>query len=395
MLKAWTIALVLATFLLTILGTFMTRSGVFNSVHSFTQSPIGPVFLYFLGFCLLGSVALLGGRGHLLEDEGQLQAVVSRETAFMLNNLLLVVFTFTVLLGTVFPLLTEAITGTKLSVGEPYFDRMAAPLGMLLLLLMGVGPVLPWGKPSWPRLRTDFLAPLLAGIAVAAGSWGVARGSWLSTTAFGLCGFAGWVNLRELIVPGLQAARRWQMPWYMGLVDTWRRQGRRTGGALVHLSIVIIAGGITAAQSFRISQEASLTRGEAVQLGEYTLTYQGAVGRQEPHRFAAIARVQVRRGDEVLGVMEPRLNFYPTQREPVGTPHVATLGFKDLYVSLLSVENSGQRVVIKGYLIPLVAWLWRSLPLLVLGTMVSLWPRQARKTPKRQGSGDAAAQEPG
>ena len=378
LLKSWSVALVLMTFLLTILGTFMTRSGVFNSVHSFTQSPIGPVFLWFLAAMLVLSAGLLGGRGHLLADEGALRAVWSRETAFLLNNVALVVFTFTVLLGTVFPLLTEAVTGTKLSVGEPYFDRMAAPLGLLLLFLMGVGPTLPWGQPDPSRVRRDFLWPLGAGIVGAAVSFAVGRGGLLTTLSFGLCAFAGFVNLRELVGPGWALHRRQKVSLWVGIGRSWQRQQRRTGGALVHLAIVLVGAGITGAQSFRITQEAALGRGDSMQLGEFTVTYQGAVGRQEPHRFAAVARLVVKRGDEVLGVMEPRLHFYPTQREPVGTPHVVTLGPKDLYLSLLSLENGGQQVVVKGFVIPLVALLWRSLPFIVAGALVSLWP-QARR----------------
>ena len=137
----------------------MTRSGVFNSVHSFTQSPIGPVFLGFLAVMTVLCIVLLAFRAHTLEDEGRIEAVVSRETAFLLNNVVFVVFTFTVLLGTVFPLITEAIKGVKVSVGEPYFNKMAVPLGLMLVFLMGVGPKLPWGRPTWAtvQLYRDFL----------------------------------------------------------------------------------------------------------------------------------------------------------------------------------------------------------------------------------------------
>lgn len=390
-LKAWTVVLVLSSFLLTILGTFMTRSGVFNSVHSFTQSPIGPLFLAFLAVVSLLSLVLVGGRSHLLEDEGEVRALASRETAFVLNNVALVVFTFTVLLGTVYPLLTEAITGTKLSVGEPYFDRMAAPLGMLLVLLMGVGPVLPWGRPELSRVRRDFFVPTAAGVVVGVATWLMGARGPLMTPTFALCGFAAFVNLRELFVPGLRRARQRKQFFARGLVEVWTQQGRRSGGAVVHLAIVVIAAGITAAQGLRTTTEASLSRGDQVNLGPYTLTYEGAVGREEPHRFAALARVRVERDGEVLGRMEPRLNFYPSQREPVATPHVVTLGSTDLYLSLMSIEAQGARITLKGYLIPLVAWLWRSIPLLVLGSMLSLWPRRSELAARHGKAHDGSA----
>jgi cytochrome c-type biogenesis protein CcmF len=380
--KAWTLTLVCASFLLTILGTFMTRSGVFNSVHSFTQSPIGPVFLVFLGVMLMGSLFLLGGRSHLLEDEGRIEAVLSKETAFLCNNVVFVVFIFTVLLGTLFPLITEALTETKLSVGEPYFDRMAAPLGLMLVLLMGVGPAMPWGQPDRRALWRQFVAPLAFGAAVSLACVACGLRGPMALATFGLVGFAAYVNGALWLGPGLRAARRHGGLSGRAMLKSMVANRRRAGGALVHLAILIIIAGITGAQSYRQSAEASLARGESMDLAGYTFTYEGAVGRQEPHRFAAVARMRVSQDAKVLGGMEPRLNFYPSQREPVGTPHVVTLGSTDLYLSLLSVEPDGKRVVIKAFVIPMVSWLWRSLPLLVLGTLVSLWPKKEQFWPK-------------
>ena len=168
--KAWTLAQVVAAFLLTILGTFMTRSGVFNSVHSFTQSAIGPIFLVFLAVVSIGSVLLLVVRSPLLENEGRIEAIWSRDTAFFFNNLLFVMLTFTVLLGTLFPLITEAVRGVKISVGEPYFDAMAMPIGLLMIFLMGVGPVLPWGQPNGRVVLRELALPAFCGLATAAGA---------------------------------------------------------------------------------------------------------------------------------------------------------------------------------------------------------------------------------
>src|SRR3970282_1210416 len=160
-LKGWTVTLVLATFLLTLLGTFMTRSGVFNSVHSFTQSAIGPTIFVFLVLALVWSIALLALRIDRLRAGGKVRPALSRDTLFLVNNLLFVLFTFTVLLGTVFPLLVEALRGVQMSVGRPYFDRMAVPLGIALLLLMGVGPALPWGRATPQQVRQALVPPPL------------------------------------------------------------------------------------------------------------------------------------------------------------------------------------------------------------------------------------------
>src|SRR6185503_12267619 len=170
-LKGWTVTLVMATFLLTILGTFMTRSGVFNSVHSFTQSAIGPTILAFLALVLLWSVALLAARIDRLTAEDRLGEMRSREGMFLVNNLLFVLFTFTVLVGTVFPLVVEALRDVQMSVGRPYFDRMAVPVGVALLFLMGVGPALPWGRANADQLRHALLPPLAGAATLAALGW--------------------------------------------------------------------------------------------------------------------------------------------------------------------------------------------------------------------------------
>ncbi|HET6347262.1 MAG TPA: cytochrome c biogenesis protein CcsA, partial [Myxococcota bacterium] len=243
-LKAWTLSLVLGAFMLTILGTFMTRSGVFNSVHSFTQSAIGPVFLVFLGIVLLLSVVLLGGRGHLLENEGRIEAVLSRETAFLVNNILFVVFTFTVLLGTVFPLVTEAVKGVKVSVGEPYFDKMAVPIGMFMVFLMGVGPVLPWGRPRLESLLRDFLAPLLAGLVAVVGCLAFGLREPMPLATFGLCGFAAFVTLRELVAPAWYRSRSRSESFVHALGRTLQGSRRRAGGYVVHLGVIVIVAAI-------------------------------------------------------------------------------------------------------------------------------------------------------
>lgn len=385
-LKAWTLSLVLAAFMLTILGTFMTRSGVFNSVHSFTQSAIGPVFLGFLGVILAASLALLAGRSHLLESEGRVDAVLSRETAFLFNNILFVVFTFTVLLGTVFPLVTEAVRGVKVSVGEPYFNRMAVPIGLLMVFLMGVGPVLPWGRPNMQSLRRDFTWPLAAGFVVALGGLALGLREVLPLLTFGLCGFAAWVTLRELLLPARQRAAERKEPMLQALLRSLQGNRRRAGGYVVHLAIVVIVAAIAGSQAYRQTTEASLAVGDKMTVGGYELTYLRAEGRQEPHRFAVIAHLRVKKDGVVLGDAEPRLNFYPSQREPVGTPHVATLGSADLYMSVLSVERDGSRVGIKAYWIPMVPWIWRAMPVLVIGGVISLWPRRRQRVAVPQGA---------
>lgn len=390
-LKAWTLSLVLVAFLLTILGTFMTRSGVFNSVHSFTQSAIGPVFLGFLGVALVVSLGLLVGRAHLLEPDGKFSSPFSRESAFLVNNLIFALFTFTVLLGTTFPLVVEAINGVKMSVGEPYFNTMAVPICLMMVFLMGVGPSLPWGRPDKDAVLRSFAPPLLVGLIVAASCFAYGLREPLAIATFGICGFASAVTLREIFQPALVRSKQRGESLYLAFRRTWSGNRRRVGGYMVHIAVIAIAAAITGSQNYRVSKEVSLEGGQSFTLGEFTLTYLETQADQQPHRFSVQAAVEIKQGERVIGVVRPALNFYPTQREPIGTPQVRTFGSTDLYLSLLSFEKDGTRVAVKAYLIPMVPWIWWSLPLIALGSLVSLWPRRRTKAVAPAGATPAAS----
>jgi cytochrome c-type biogenesis protein CcmF len=377
-LKAWTLSLVLGAFLLTILGTFMTRSGVFNSVHSFTQSSIGPIFLVFLAIVLVISIGLVAGRAHILESEGNIETMVSRESAFLINNLIFVTFTFTVLLGTVFPLITEAVKGVQVSVGEPYFDRMAVPLGLLMVFLMGVGPVLPWGRPDKAALIRNLVLPTGAAIVTLIGSIVGGIDKPLILLTYALCAFAGMVTLREMFGPAVDRMKRRGDSLGLALKHTIAGARRRFGGYVVHLAVVIIVVAIATSNAFKYSAEASLEPNQQLQIGEFTLTYRSTDAQQESHRFSVSAMLDVEHDGEMAGTAAPKLNFYPTQREPIGTPHVMTFGATDLYLSLLSFEKDGSRVAIKAFVIPFAPWIWWSIQIIALGSMVSLWPRRRR-----------------
>src|SRR5712692_5423039 len=239
-LKGWTLTLVLASFLLTILGTFMTRSGVFNSVHSFTQSSIGPTILVFLAAALIFSVVLLALRIDSLEAEGNLESAVSREGMFLVNNLIFVVLTFTVLVGTVFPLVVEAVKGKQMSVGRPYFDAIAVPMGAALLFLIGIGPALPWGRASRRDLVRALVPPLAAGaiVAIIGALLGV-RNPWTLVTLF-FGGYAAHVTLAEMWLPLVQRLRRGGSVGE-AIVDTQFRRGRRRFGSyVVHGGAVLV-----------------------------------------------------------------------------------------------------------------------------------------------------------
>jgi cytochrome c-type biogenesis protein CcmF len=376
-LKGWTTTLVLASFLLTILGTFMTRSGVFNSVHSFTQSAIGPTILVFLAAATLVSVALLALRVDRLVAEGRIEDARSRDSAFLLNNLLFVLFTFTVLIGTVFPLIVEAVRGVQMSVGRPYFDRMAVPVGAALLFLMGVGPALPWGRASAEQLRRALLPPLAGAAALALlGLAAGVRGGWtLLTLAFG--GYTAQVTLSELFLPVRQRMRAHGESVGRALVEAERRGRRRFGAYVVHAGAVVVMVAIAVSSTQGISKEVTLRQGESTELGRYRLTFLKAEAVQEPHRQALVAHVGVARDGVELGTLSPRMNHYESQREPIGTPAVRSSLREDLYLSIMNVDAEQGRLGLLALVNPMVGWIWIATAVMALGGLLALVPRRA------------------
>jgi cytochrome c-type biogenesis protein CcmF len=357
-LKGWTVTLVLATFLLVILGTFMTRSGVFNSVHSFTQSAIGPTILAFLAALLIFSVALLSLRIDKLQGEGTLEGPISREGTFLVNNLLLVLFTFTVLIGTVFPLIVEAVNGKQMSVGRPYFDKMVVPIGAALLFMLGIGPALPWGRSSWSQIRRALLPPVFgAHIFAFAGYAFGARNFWtLVTLAFG--GYAAQVTLAQMRAPAKQLAHA----------------RRRIASYIVHAGVVTAVIAIAVSSTMRSEAEATLRKGQSSTLAGYTVTLLGVEDRSEPHRRATIARLAVNRDGVQKAIVEPRMNQYEMMREPIGTPDVYTTARGDLYLSVLSVDSVAGTASVHVIYTPLVVWIWIAVLVMGLGGLISVVP---------------------
>jgi cytochrome c-type biogenesis protein CcmF len=376
-LKGWTTTLVLATFLLTILGTFMTRSGVFNSVHSFTQSAIGPTILVFLAAALLFSVILLALRVDTLAPEGRLEAGASRDAFFLVQNLLFVLFTFTVLLGTVFPLVVEAVRDTQMSVGRPYFDRMAVPLGTALLFVMGVGPALPWGRATAEQVRQALVPPLAGGaLLLAVGlALGVRNGWTLVTLFFG--GYTAQVTLRELALPVRQRMRGQGEGLLAALRVAQLRSRRRFGAYVAHAGAVLILVAIAVSSTMGSSREVQLREGESTTVGAYTLTFTRAEEIKEPHRLTVRARIEVVKGGRSLGTLYPAMNQYDTQREPIGTPAVRTGLKEDLYLSVLNIDPAQGKLGLLALVNPMVGWIWIATAIMAVGGVIALLPARA------------------
>lgn len=381
LLKAWTLSLALVTFILTQLGTFMTRSGVFNSVHSFTQSDIGPLFLGFIVVVLSFCVVLLALRSHLLESESRLAATVSRDTAFFLNNLVFVALTFTVLIGTLYPLIAEALRGVKVSVGEPYFNSFAVPLGVAMLFLMGLGPSLPWGAAGWSVVKKQLLVPVMGAITALVVALGQdLSGVWPLLT-FSMAGFVFAVTLREMFHPAWVRSKSKGENFGRAFLFTLQTSRRRVGGYIVHLGVVVAFVAIAASSSYATHTQATLSVGESFVVQNYRVELLGTERGKEPHRefLAAKLRVQGQSGEPEL--LNPRINFYERSTDPIGTPAVWSLPQGDVYLSLLAYSKENNTATLNAWFFPLVGWLWMLIPLFAIGTLIAIWPQRERMAP--------------
>jgi cytochrome c-type biogenesis protein CcmF len=339
MLQAWNFVLVISAFALTILGTFLTRSGTINSVHSFTQSAIGPALLGFLVLVLAGSFTLFAMRSHLVASSPRMETFVSREGTFLLNNLLLTVYAFIVLIGTTYPLLLEAFTGTQVGVGEPFFNRLAVPLSFMILLTMGFGPVTPWrGAPPgllWRRLRGPAIVALASGIVVALT---ITRVAWvILAIVFGVWVAAAIVGLLVELA-GKRSAKSGQS-LYIEAKTVIRNDQPFWAGQVSHIGVALVAVGIAFAANLPLHAEVELAPGESVDFAGYTLTYEAPFRRDEPNRVVQGARVQVSEGDRVLTTLEPRANFYDTEMGGIITPAVMSRPDGDLYLTMRNLDS--------------------------------------------------------
>ena len=363
MLRVWNLSLLVATFSLTILGTFLTRSGVLNSVHAFSESPIGPWLLAFFALIVVVSVGLIGWRGDRLHSPGSIDSPLSREGAFLANNVLFSVFAFVVLLGTVFPLVVEALQDRTIIVGEPFFDRLTIPIGITMLTIMAIAPVLPWRKASQELLLTRLFWPAWCGVLALAGSVLVGATGFAPLLTFAMGGFAAGSALRQVVL----ATRRQGL---RGLV------GRANGGMIVHLGVIVISVALAASNSFTHSQELNLEVGKVASFSGHTFELVEVVEEKTERVFSVKARVIVDDGKAYA----PAIARYLKQGMTVGTPSVRTGLASDVYLTLEPPVRPGSDTArIKVFIKPLLLWLWIGGGLMALGTVLAAFPGSRRK----------------
>jgi cytochrome c-type biogenesis protein CcmF len=389
MLRVWNVLLVILAFSLSLFGTFLTRSGVVNSIHSFTQSSIGPWFLAFIGVTVAVSLALVFWRLPQLRSPTKLESPISREAAFLYNNLLLLALCLAILWGVVYPMLSEAIRGEAVVLGRSYYDFFLRAFGLPLLLLMGIGPLIAWRRASLRSLATTFRWPTL--VALAAGVVLLALGAGSSVpglVAYTFSAFVGTTIVMEF-ARGTRARKALGAgSWPGAFRSLMSRNRRRYGGYVVHASIVLLAIGVAGSSAFDSVAEAKLAQGESLAIGGYTLVYTSLDERQSANATEIRATLGVRRGDNDLGTLEVGKNAYTIEQQVSNEVGIRSdkLTGEDLFVIAEQIDGDGS-VYFRVFVKPLVNLIWLAGMVFLLGSVITLWPdqREQRRLVARAG----------
>ena len=377
MLKVWNLSLIIIAFSLTIFGTFLTRSGILSSIHAFSSGPVGIIFLSFLAFILLASFGLLVWRSDHLRGQPELDSLVSRESAFLLNNVVLVSALFTIFLGTIFPLISAAVVGVQVSVGAPYFNSVTVPLFLLLVFLMGVGPMIAWRKASWDNLRRNFLWPMVASFLVAMVLFVWSVRDFLPLLGFTLMAFTVFSILFDTALAVRARHRIAGEGIARALITLARRNQRRYGGLIVHLGVVLVFLGIAGSMNYSQEREATLRVGEGLSVGRYYVQFEGLSGSKQPTHIRVEGAFKVFNEGHEIGVLSPALKFFPTQQSPVGRAVFRSTLTDDLYLILSGFSELEQnQATLKVLVRPLLVWMWLGAFVIVLGTIVAVLPHR-------------------
>jgi cytochrome c-type biogenesis protein CcmF len=378
MMKVWNMVLISGTFFLCIFGTFLTRSGVVSSVHAFAQSPIGKYFVMFLAVGIAATVILILERLKYLKSEARLESVVSRESSFMFNNLILVASCFAVLWGTMFPVISEAVTGEKISVDAPFFNRINIPIGLALIFLTGVGPLIAWRRSSLESLKRAFLIPTIAGLAliVLLAVLGAYEHPY-ALVSFGLCMFVTATVLIEFWKGASAIRAKNGIGFIPAAIELTHRNTRRYGGYLVHMGIVFMFIGYTGA-AFNQDITKEVAPGGNTDVGHYNLHIANIQsGENDTYAWQRLA-VDVSRNGSALGTLFPERRLYKASQQPTSEVSIRRRLNEDFYINFAGLSADNRRAVIQAYVFPLVSWIWIGFWVLAFGTIVCLIPNKVR-----------------
>jgi cytochrome c-type biogenesis protein CcmF len=378
MLRVWNVTLVILTFMLTIFGTFMTRSGVVSSVHAFGSDPVlAWLFTWFMIGALAFSFGWVIYRLPLLRARNELDSWLSREAAFLANNWILLFCAFFILFGTMFPTLSEAVTGDRITVAAPFFNLWMTPIGLVLLTLAGVGPLLAWRKSTLKNLRDQFLWPVIASIVTLAGVTALGIPFWASGLCFALCGLVFGTIVQEFWRGASVRRRNSGTDFFTALVGLVGRNKRRYGGYIVHLGVVLIVLGF-AGEGLKQDRKLLMTPGQTVDIGRYTVRFDKLGVGDDGQKQAVTAYMTVMKGGDAIASLYPaRWFFRGRESEPTTEVAIRRTVAEDLYIVMAAYDPGPQHVQFEIYLNPLVNWIWLGFGIIALGTIVALLPERS------------------
>ena len=373
MLKIWNFTLILLAFELSIFGTFITRSGVVSSVHSFALSNLGPFFVVFLAISTLFGLFWIFYRAPQLHSEQRMESFLSREASFLLNNLLFVGICFAVFCGTMFPILSEWATGEKISVAMPFFNTVNMPLGLALLILTGVCPLIAWRKASWKNFQRNFVTPLVVGLMTGGFAFALGVRGLIPLVFFCSCGFVVMTMAYEFY----KGARARQTIRPSGFVTALSHltlmNKRRYGGFIIHVGVVVVFAGIIGSSFFKSEELFTVSAGEEFTMGDYTLRFLELSTRNDPEKEVVSARLEILKGGVSQGQLTPEKHFHHKSEQPMTEVKIRSTLMEDLYV-VLSAWDDQQRVTFHVFINPMVSWIWIGVAIMVLGGVFVLFP---------------------
>jgi cytochrome c-type biogenesis protein CcmF len=378
MMKVWNMVLVAATFFLCILGTFLTRSGVVQSVHAFARSEIGKYFVSFMAVGIAATIYLILDRLGYLKSESQLESVISRESSFLFNNLVLLASCFAVLWGTLFPVISETLSGDRISLDADWYNRLMVPIGLFLLLLTGLGPLFAWRRTSAESLRRNFQWPGVAAVVLVGALFAAGMRHPYALISFGFCLFVALTVMVEFYKGARAIASKSGMNPLRATVELTYRNTRRYGGYLVHIGIVLMFVGFTG-HAFNQNETKELNRGDRMKVGAYTLRMADLQQGENPNYAWHRATMRVSKNGSELGTLEPEKRLYKASRQSTSEVGIRSRPNEDLYLNFGGMSDDNQRAVIQAYVFPLVSWIWIGGLVLIGGTLICLVPSKVRR----------------
>jgi cytochrome c-type biogenesis protein CcmF len=383
MLKVWNVVLIIATYMLAIFGTFLTRSGIVSSVHAFAQSSIGTYFVVFLISMGAFAIYLVLTRLDFLKSDNQLDSYASREASFLFNNLILLAACFAVLWGTIFPVISELIQGEQVTVGAPFFNRINVPIALFLLFLTGVGPLLAWRKTSFESMRRIFMGPTIAGLVTAIVSVALGARSIYSIISFGLAGFVTTTLTSEFARAARARRRNTGENWVASLIGITATNKRRYGGYIVHFGFVLLMIGFTG-QAFTTEGWGEVSEGETFTIGHYQFECLAIDDVEDPNFVGMSATVAVTKDGKKVAILAPEKRHYAASDQSTSEVRIHHTLREDVYVVFANVNEETGKAVMQVWINPLVQWVWLGGFVIVLGTLTTLLPNRREQAIARR-----------